>query len=116
MIDQHDGSRQIPLRARVRWQSAGRADPGRLEEPASGEWDGTPGVQPLEAALQDSARRDPDRLATIGPDGARSYAEIAAGALSVARFLASDAGVRPGNHVALVLDSTPAYAAAFHGV
>jgi acyl-CoA synthetase (AMP-forming)/AMP-acid ligase II len=74
------------------------------------------GARSLEAALLDTARRDPDRLATLGSDGARSYAEIAGGALSVARFLASDAAVRPGDHVALVLDSSPVYAAAFHGV
>ena len=73
------------------------------------------GSRSLESALLEIARRDPDRIATIGPDGARSYAELASGALSAARFLA-DAGVRPGDHVALLLDSTPAYAAAFHGV
>ncbi|HEU4464645.1 MAG TPA: class I adenylate-forming enzyme family protein, partial [Gemmatimonadota bacterium] len=119
MIDQHDGGRRSPLRARVRWVAAGSADPvcarhGRSGKPSP---DGPlEAPRSLEVALLRTARQQPNRLATIGPDGARSYAEIAAGALSVARFLASGAGIRQGDHVALVLDSTPAYAAAFHGV
>jgi acyl-CoA synthetase (AMP-forming)/AMP-acid ligase II len=106
------------MRARVRWERAGRADPAgsaaAFAEPAKDR----PGVEPqsLEAALLDTARRYPDRPATVAPDGHRSYAEIAAGALSVARFLAADAGVGSGDRVGLVLDTTPAYAAAFHGV
>ena len=116
MAHQHDG--RAPVRARVRWGCAGQADPdpAGARMPEAPQTDAPPvGALSLESALLETARRYPDRLATIGPDGARSYAEIAAGALSVARFLASDAGFRPGDHVALVLESTPAYAAAFHG-
>ena len=117
MIDQHDG--RNPTRARVRWERVGRADP-ELAGPHSPETvrvvEPLDGIRSLEAALLETADRAPDRLATIGPDGARSYADMAAGAQSVARFLATEAGVRPGDHVAIVLDSTSAYAAAFHGV
>ncbi len=118
MIDQHD-RRRSPPRARVRWANAGRANPApaRRAGPAESPSDlPFAALRSLEAALLQTARREPDRLATIDSDGARSYAEIAAGALSIAKFLESDAGVRPGDHVALVLESTPAYAAAFHGV
>jgi len=62
------------------------------------------------------ALRDPQRPATIDGDGTRTYAGIAGAALSVARFLETDPAFRRGGHVALVLYSTPAYAAAFHGV
>ena len=97
MIDPHDGTwRRLP-RARVRWESAGRADPSPVAraDAADAAAPVPPGdVRPLEAVLLETARRDPDRVAMVGPDGARSYADLAAGALSVARFLAADAGIR----------------------
>jgi acyl-CoA synthetase (AMP-forming)/AMP-acid ligase II len=64
----------------------------------------------------ETALGDPLRPATADLEGTRSYAEIAAAAVSVARFLDTAPAFHPGGHVALVLDSTPAYAAAFHGV
>jgi len=67
-------------------------------------------------AIFETALRDRQRPATVDRDGTRSYAGIAAAALSVARFLETDPAFHLGGHVALVLDSTPAYAAAFHGV
>jgi acyl-CoA synthetase (AMP-forming)/AMP-acid ligase II len=94
MIDPHD--------ARSDWS------PRPIEPPAA--------PSSLGAALLETARRDPDRTATIDAGGTRSYAGIAAGALSVARYLEAHRGFHPGDRVALVLDSTPAYAAAFHGI
>ncbi|HUF88917.1 MAG TPA: AMP-binding protein, partial [Gemmatimonadota bacterium] len=107
---------------RLHWEGAGEP---REEEPsadAAGAAGGPPPVgRPhpagrLDAALLEAASRHPDRTVTAGAGGTRTYGELAAGALTVARFLERHPGWRPRDRVGLVLDSGPMYAAAFHGV
>jgi L-proline---[L-prolyl-carrier protein] ligase len=69
----------------------------------------------LHELLTASARRTPDALAVVAPDGRASYAEIDAEANRVARVLAG-AGVRPGDRVALWLDKSIRTVAGMQGV
>ena len=112
MIDSHDGAGRRIARVRIRWEAEGETQAPVDARPSSA----ISQTGSLTAALLESARRHADRAATIDSDGARNYAGIVAGALSVARFLETEPQFSPGDRVALVLDSSPAYAAAFHGV
>ena len=69
----------------------------------------------LAEAFEQAALAQPERPAVIGPDGALSMAEVRAGAARVARRLA-EAGVRPGDAVALLFSSAVAYHVAVHAV
>lgn len=112
MIDSHDGAGRRLTRVRIRWEADGEARTPVDARPSSP----SSRAGNLTAALLETAGRHPDRPATIETHGTRDYAEIVAGALSVARSLETDPRFGPGDRVALVLDSSPAYAAAFHGV
>jgi acyl-CoA synthetase (AMP-forming)/AMP-acid ligase II len=56
--------------------------------------------------LVEAAERWPDRIAVSFPDGARTYAELADAARRTARGLHA-LGVRPGEHVGVLMPNGP---------
>lgn len=66
------------------------------------------------AVLWDNLDRAPDKAALTGPAGTLSYAELCARAARWGHAF-RDAGLARGDRVALFLDDTPAYPAAFFG-
>ena len=65
--------------------------------------------------LVEAAERWPDRIAVSFPDGARTYAELADAARRTARGLHS-LGVRPGEHVGVLMPNGPELVDAIFGV
>ncbi|MEV1296010.1 AMP-binding protein [Pseudonocardia sp. NPDC049635] len=72
-------------------------------------------VSPIGDLLVRSAAEHPDRTALVLPHLRVSYAELLSGARHVARGLLA-AGVRPGEHVALLAPNGLEYVEAFFGV
>ncbi len=66
------------------------------------------------AILWDNLARNPDSLALVGPSGQMTYRELIAEAARWGNAFAA-AGLTPGDRIALFLDDTPAYPAAFFG-
>ncbi len=65
--------------------------------------------------LWQNVRRNPDKLAVIGPAGAMTYSELAAEAGRWGNAFAAR-GVRRGERIAFFLDDSPCFPAAFFGV
>ena len=65
--------------------------------------------------LVEAAERWPDRIAVSFPDGARTYAELADAARRTARGLHA-LGVRPGEHVGVLMPNGPELVDAIFGV
>jgi amino acid adenylation domain-containing protein len=76
--------------------------------------EGSPHPGNLAVALLDSARRDPDRIAVVSPEGSWEYEALAGRALGIAKLLL-DAGVEPGDRVAIFLPRGGDASAAFFG-
>ncbi|MHA3792970.1 class I adenylate-forming enzyme family protein [Sphingomonas sp. YL-JM2C] len=72
-------------------------------------------VCPLADLLLRAAHSHPDRAALILPSARASYAELRAGALSIARSLLA-MGARRGAHIALLIPNSVEYAQALFGV
>ncbi|MCB1340913.1 MAG: benzoate-CoA ligase family protein [Pseudooceanicola sp.] len=66
------------------------------------------------AVLWDNLARNPDKAAVIGPAGALTYAELCAEAARWGNAF-RDFGLQRGDRIAMFLDDTPAYPAAFFG-
>lgn len=66
------------------------------------------------AILWDNLTRNPDKTAVTGPAGTLTYAELCADAGRWGHTF-RDRGLRRGDRIALFLDDTPAYPAAFFG-
>jgi acyl-CoA synthetase (AMP-forming)/AMP-acid ligase II len=75
----------------------------------------TDGWTTIGQVLLQSADRWPDRIAVAFPDGARTYAELAAAARRLARGLHA-LGVRPGEHVGVLMPNGPELVDAIFGV
>jgi crotonobetaine/carnitine-CoA ligase len=69
----------------------------------------------VSSLLLDRAERFSDDSAVASPDGTLTYADLVQRASRVAGML-SEIGVRPGDRVATMLQSTEDYLAAWHGV
>ncbi len=61
----------------------------------------------LHTAVDDVARRHPDRVAVVHGDRRLTYAEIARASTGLARQLRDQHGVKPGSLVGVCLDRTP---------
>lgn len=73
------------------------------------------GEPPIADLLTGSARRYPDKAALIFPQSRLSYRELTVDATNIARGLAS-IGIRPGDHVGLLLPNSPDMVAGFFGI
>lgn len=69
----------------------------------------------LLAALQSHGRQRPDAVAIMQGDRRVTYGELWGQARALAKFL-MDAGLRPGDRVALLMDNSPEYVATCYGV
>ncbi len=70
---------------------------------------------PLQAFLDESARRFPDHIATVFFGARMTYREIADEAARLAHAL-QDLGLQPGDRVALVLPNCPQFVISYFGV
>lgn len=66
------------------------------------------------SVLWDNLDRNPDKAAVTGPAGTLTYAELCARAAQWGHAF-RDAGLTKGDRIALFMDDTPAYPAAFFG-
>ncbi|MCB1406261.1 MAG: benzoate-CoA ligase family protein [Rhodobacteraceae bacterium] len=66
------------------------------------------------AILWDNLGRNPDKIAVTGPAGTMTYAALIAEAARWGHAFAA-AGLRRGDRIAMLLDDTPVYPAAFFG-
>ncbi|MBV1850666.1 non-ribosomal peptide synthetase/MFS transporter [Catellatospora tritici] len=71
--------------------------------------------RPMHALFEQAADRDPDAVAVVGPDGARTYAELDRSANRLAHRLLA-AGVGPGDTVGVLCERGTGLAAALLGV
>lgn len=70
---------------------------------------------PLADLLVRSAEQYPDRVAEVFPDAQRTFAELLEAAVTVARGLHAF-GIRPGDHVGLLMPNSQEYIESYFGV
>ena len=83
-----------------------KGQPFELTPPATSVW----------ANLEISARRYPDRAATLFYDAAMSYARLRDDAEKIAGWLQRECGVRKGDRVLLYMQNSPQWIAAFYAI
>ena len=90
-------------------------DPVALDAPGSIEIGFDRTLHPnCSSVLWDNLDRNPDKLAVTGPAGGLTYRALCARAAKWGNAFRT-AGLAPGSRIALFLDDTPAYPAAFFG-
>lgn len=116
-----DRLRTIAPQFMARYEAEKAASPDAIVDPVESE---TPGAAEIgfdraahsncSSILWDNLTRNPDKPAVVGPGGTMSYRELIADAARWGHAFAG-AGLERGDRIAMFLDDTPVYPAAFFG-